>query len=301
MVMAYTKPYICMIIFICSSLGGVTADLAFSGQSEVEKIPFEPLEEEVSTLCNELDKEYKKKRDWNLDRVYRIYSTFEFRLPNSSPKEQKYILKAFKDVFKLKPSEEIKAIHMKAVECLSKMNDDGLETLYSLTKAKSLFPKKPTDDSTSKACYEVKTALIEAIGSLKEMNSLKILYKLLESEDENVMFATCEALSCYSDLPVKKKRSIVERIMKRYNKIWSKEAFRYQKNNQDSMSRARGKLKRKYNKYKPFDSALRKLVLCKNGHLFGNKNYEVFAAASVDISPELWLQLFREHKNDKEW
>ncbi|MFH1998828.1 MAG: HEAT repeat domain-containing protein, partial [Planctomycetota bacterium] len=172
----------------------------------------------------------------------------------------------------------------------------------SLTKCKRLFPIKETDYSTSKPCIEVKGTLIQALGAFKELRCLDTLYKLLESDDEKVMFSACEALSFYHELPVKSKRSIVERLIKRYNAVWSKDCIRYFKNNISSWKNASNQQERKFNKFKPFDRALRKLVGCPEGLPFATKTDSPLPLPfTFNIGPELWLRLFKEHKNDATW
>jgi hypothetical protein len=174
---------------------------------------------DIKALVSELNGEYKKKKDKDLDRIVAIYTIFDKNYARLPTKDQSSVIKSMKRAYDLKLKPEEKSILNANAAALSSMGKKGVDTLLSAMKSKALKPKDRSDPNDVKACMDLHVFIIEAIGHSKETAGLKSLKKLLWHDDGEIIAATCNALSQFNELPLKQRKPIVEEMIKVYTKI----------------------------------------------------------------------------------
>lgn len=267
--------------------------LAARAQEEESKKPAK----DVPLLCKEVKAEYKNKKNRKVERIIEIYGILKEAYPDAEASHKKEIIKTLKDAFKVRPTVKDKAFLLSAVDCLSSMDKEGLSTLLSVVMNKTLIPSKSADEHTVNACMEVKKAVIVAIGAFKDYRaSYKTLHKLLWADERGIVFAACEALACFHDLPLKQRKPMVEEIIKRYARLYSQEGVSRKRGGVGQVSALKYAVK--FIGFLPMDKALRKLTGAdiSDVEVKDQDGNVIFSA-----TPDAWKKWFDEHKKDRKW
>ncbi|MHC4943174.1 MAG: hypothetical protein ACYTG7_09175 [Planctomycetota bacterium] len=178
----------------------------------------EPLPD-IKALVSELNGEYKKKKERDIDRIVTIYTIFDKNYARLPAKDQAAVIKAMKRAYDLKLKPEEKTFLNANAAALSGMGKKGVDTLLSALKGKAIKPKDRSNPVEVKACMDLEVFIIEAIGHSKQTSGLKALKKLLWHDKGEIIAAACKALSQYNELSVKERKPLVEEMIKVYTKI----------------------------------------------------------------------------------
>lgn len=176
-------------------------------------------DQDVKKLCREVEIQYKNKKDRDTERIMEIYQTFDLIFAKATPREQKSIVKTIRKAYDIQPFPEDSSFMVTGAACLSAMGKSGLDALIYAFNHKNLKSRPSTDNLGEMGKLRVKEIIIQAIGYSKDPSALKMLYKQLSSKKGNFVKATCQALSCFSDLPLKERKPIVENLVNSYSRL----------------------------------------------------------------------------------
>jgi hypothetical protein len=185
--------------------------------------PKEPAHDlNVKQLCKELSNQYRDSHDRNDERIVEIFQLFHDSYGKATAAERKLMAGALRKAFDIKPFPKDTAFLRTASACLSGMGKEGLDGLMYALKHKSLNTRADWDGEAAFQRMELKKTVIEAMGFTKNPKVLKTLYKQLGQKEAGIVKAACSALACFSDLPVKERKPIVEKLIKEYVKVTEK-------------------------------------------------------------------------------
>jgi hypothetical protein len=173
------------------------------------------------------------------------------------------------------------------------MGEGGLNGLLASAKSKNLTPKKRAKEEAATACKEVTAALVEAIGSFKDLASTKVLIKLLEREEKEVVQAVCDALVVFQGEPVSKKVPIVEAIIKRFMSIASSDP------SNKPGDYAPETVKTLFN-FHFLDTTLRQLTGVRDLNVRMTMPQKNGSKLTL-FDPYAWENWYHRHKKDKKW
>jgi hypothetical protein len=239
---------------------------------------------DLSGLCADIEREYSIdiERDvegilWAYDRIERVY-------PESDTAGRKAILSCLKKAFAVRPSESTLSFQKRAAECLTTMGKPGLSILLSGLKNRTLVPRDDEDEEAVAACLTVRAVIIEAVGACKNLKTIKLLYKHLAESDARIIGAAARALAHFHELPLQKRKPIVEVLIKRYSNLATEGKVTGRKAHEGGRRRGKdGDHAKLFDASPALNEALRKLT--------GQMHY----------TAALWKAWYKGHKNEKEW
>lgn len=237
-------------------------------EPEKEKLP------DVKKLCSQVEAEYKNKKNRDVDKIVAVYQIFDEIYEKVSASNQKKIAKTVRKAFDIKPPPENKGFLTTGAATLSGMGKTGADALLSALKSKCLKPKDRSNKSEVAACKRLKADIIESIGYTKQKSALKHLFKLLWDDEAEVIKATCKALSCYNELPLKERKPIVEELVKVYAQL-------------NSLALANPKIPQHRDK----------LIIVEVGF---NDALQKLTYKSFESAPE-WQKWYNDNKGKKKW
>ncbi len=237
---------------------------------------------DIPELCDELEREYRNKKDRSIKSTLELLSAFRELYPDANESDQKKIVKVCKKALTLKPITDTALIHCQASRCLEVTGKHGLKALLAARKSRILeIGKKWTDDEI-KAALQIRASLLESIASFKDTKTLKIFYEELQDDNDEIVIAVCDSLALFEELPLKERKPIVEQLIKRYDKIIS-DQYGYLKN------------PKRFKKTIPQDRKdWTRVKMPLNDSLQALTGQRLYTAKS-------WRTWFQIHKNEKEW
>lgn len=185
---------------------------------------------DIKALCKEVDREYKNRKNRNVERIIEVYGIFDKWFPKVDAKTQKSITTCLKKAYTIKPPIADMSFLQTNAACLSGMGKSGLDVLHYALKSKVLKPKDRNNPAQVKACLDLKMFIIESIGYSKQEAGIKTLMKLLWDADGRIIKSACSGLSRYNELELKKRKPIVEELVKVFANIHT-EAIQNPKDN----------------------------------------------------------------------
>ncbi len=183
-----------------------------------------PQEDETEKLSagqiyKQLTKLYKDKRNLDVETIAALYQIIDESYKDADKSSQGKMAKGVKKVFDINNPDPDASLVKTAIGTLSGMGKNGKDALWWALKHKNLKVKNKKDKAETQRKAAIKAFIIEAIGFNCQKSSLKDLTQLLWNDDTNIIIATCKALSCYSKLPLKERKSIVKELVKVYATI----------------------------------------------------------------------------------
>ncbi len=174
---------------------------------------------DVPKVCKELDKFYKNKRNLDIDGITACIQILDEAYKDADKAGKGKIAKTIKKIFDVGPPLPDASLLKMAAGSLSGMGKDGKAALFYALSCKNLKVKNRRDVHVADRKIAIQAFIIESIGFNKDKSSVKDLCKLLWDKETPLVEATCKALSCYSKLPLKERKSIVKELVKVYVNI----------------------------------------------------------------------------------
>ncbi len=236
--------------------------------------PKETHNQNVRKLCKQVENQYRNKKDRDVEAIVQVYQIFDEIYSKATPREQKAIVKAIRNGYAIQPFPEESSFMITGAACLSGMGKLGLDAMIHALKLKTLGSRPSEDGLAPMAQKRVKQTLIVAIGYNKNPSALKTLYNYLVAKEAVYTKSACEALSCYSFLPLEQRKPVVEKMVQAYARL-------------DAEAAARGDESEAYEKLLSVEVAF-------------NVALQRLTFRTFESAPE-WKKWFAENKNKKKW
>jgi hypothetical protein len=173
----------------------------------------------IGDICKKLTTYYKDKRNLDSDAILACFQMLQGRYKDASKSDQGNMVKTVKKLFDIGPQMPDESLLRAAVGLFAEMGKKGKDALFWALKHKNLKIKTKNEESDWRKKLAIQCFIVEAIGFNNEKSSIKPLCKLLWEDEALIVKATCKALSQYSKLPLKERKSIVEELVKVYANI----------------------------------------------------------------------------------
>ena len=179
---------------------------------------------DVAKLCREAERQYKNKKDRDVDRLVEIFRVFDEIYPKATARERKMMLRTLRKGFDIQPFPKEARFLVTAAACFADMGREGLDAILYALKRKTLVRRSGRErDPADMEKLKVEETLILAMGFNGDPRALKPLLKYLESGEPFRVNAACRALARFSKLPLDQRKVLVEKMIRIYCRI-SREA-----------------------------------------------------------------------------
>ena len=232
---------------------------------------------DVKMLTKELEVQYKKKKERDTDRIVAIYVLFSENYKEYKSNDQKKIVKAIRKGFDIKPPIEDREFLITGAGCLAGMGSEGLKGLQQAYEGRALTPKDKKDKRAARACLRTRAFIEEAMGQTKEPAAIKPIGDFLWNDNAEIIKAACKALANYNELPVSKRKPVVEELVKVYAYL-------------DSQAQQAIK--------EPKFGYLRDRLIAVEGTF--NQTLQKLTLQTLDSAPQ-WQKWYNKNKGKKKW
>ena len=175
---------------------------------------------DVPKLCREAEKQYKNKKDRDVDRLVEIFQVFDDIYPRATARERKMMLRTLRKGFDIQPFPKNSRFLVTAAACFADMGKAGLDAMLYALKRKTLVRRTDRDrDALDMEKQKVEETLILAMGFNGDPRALKPLLQYLESRDAYRVNAACRALARFSTLPLDRRKALVGKMIQVYLRI----------------------------------------------------------------------------------
>lgn len=260
------------VLFMQPDLAGQTEE-----QSEEPQI-------DVAALLSDLEAECSKWDDRDEDSIKYIFAMFAEAYPDMAETDKKKVVNAVKGVFRHRPAGDNRRLLIEAADTLAFMEDPGRKALQTILKSSKLKPPKNANRQEALNHLVVKAAVIKSIGTFKDPKTVKFFLDLVDHKESEIINAACDALANFRELPVSKRKPIVDKLIKRYSHFAQSG---YEPGNKSWEKGRRNP---------------RKLSNEQLWEVSGGFNRALQALTGQEISnAEMWRIWFQAHKKDRTW
>ncbi|MFH0943560.1 MAG: HEAT repeat domain-containing protein [Planctomycetota bacterium] len=238
--------------------------------------------DEVAELCAAFDLALKHRPRPAVEPVGEICCRFKQLLPEAERADRLKITNSVRGAFNLSPPPGDARVQVLAADCLSVAGGDGLKALRWALGRKSLEMNAKLLADECRARLEAKAAVIEAIGSFEDPKTLPLLLECLQQDSLETIVASCNAINKFGDLPLQKRKPVVEQVIKRYTALVMQEYPGLGSGRRSFVGSVGGETD--WTKVKmPINLTIQTLT-----------GQELYTAKS-------WREWFRAHEKDREW